>query len=58
MAGVLRIPGRRVDMGEDEVRAPFVDATEQPCNRPKRGQAAYYSSKKKRRTIKHQVIVA
>ena len=58
LAGLFRIPERRVDLGEDEVRELFFDATEQPCNRPGRGQAAYYSGKKKRHTIKHQVVVA
>lgn len=57
LAGIFRIPERRVELGEDEVRELFFDATEQPCNRPGRGQAAYYSGKKKRHTIKHQVIV-
>ncbi len=36
----------------------FVDATEQPINRPKRGQKKWYSGKKKRHTIKHQMIVS
>lgn len=57
LAGVFRIPERRVDLTADEVAELFFDATEQPCNRPKRGQRAYYSGKKKRHTIKHQVVV-
>ncbi len=57
LAGVFRIPERKVRLGTDELAAAFVDATEQPTNRPKRGQKRYYSGKKKRHTIKHQVVV-
>ena len=57
LAGIFKIPERRVDLGPDEVRELFVDATERPTNRPKRGQAAFYSGKKKRHTLKHQVVV-
>ena len=58
LANIFRVPERRVDdLGEDEVRELFVDATEQPTDRPKRGQRDYYSGKKKRHTVKHQVVV-
>ena len=33
LAGIFRIPERRVDLGPDEVRELFFDATEQPVNR-------------------------
>ena len=57
LAGVFRIPERKVRLGADELAEAFVDATEQPTHRPKRGQRRYYSGKKKRHTIKHQVVV-
>jgi hypothetical protein len=33
-----------------------VDVTEHPINRPQEGQAEYYSGKKKRHTVKSQII--
>jgi hypothetical protein len=57
LTGVFRIPERKVRLGADELAEAFVDATEQPVHRPKRGQRRYYSGKKKRHTIKHQVVV-
>jgi hypothetical protein len=58
LAGIFRIPERRVEISEDEIRELFFDATERPTRRPKRGQRAFYSGKKKRHTIKAQVVVA
>ena len=58
MAGVFRIPERKVRIDRDEIEAVFVDATEQPVHRPKRKQRRSYSGKKKRHTIKHRVVVA
>src|SRR4051812_15981256 len=57
LAGIFRIPERKVRLAEDEIREAFVDATERPTQRPRRGQKRYYSGKKKRHTIKHQVVV-
>ncbi len=57
MAGVFRIPEKKVRIDPDDLEAVFVDATEQPVNRPKRGQRRSYSGKKKRHTVKHQVAV-
>jgi hypothetical protein len=57
MTGVFRIPERKVRLGADELAAAFVDATEPPTYRPTRGQRRYDSGKKKRHTIKHQVVV-
>jgi hypothetical protein len=57
LTGVFRIPERKVRMTEDELREAFVDATEQPVNRPSKGQRRHYSGKKKRHTVKHQVVV-
>lgn len=39
-----------------EAQALLIDATEQTIERPKRGQKRYYSGKKKRHTIKNEVI--
>lgn len=57
LAGLFRTPERKVALTEDEIREAFVDATERPTNRPQRGRKRYYSGKKKRHTIKHQVVV-
>jgi hypothetical protein len=57
LAGVFRIPERKVELTEEEIRELFFDTTERPTRRPKRGQRAYYSGKKKRHTIKTQVVV-
>jgi hypothetical protein len=60
LAGVFRIPERRVELRAGEVRELFFDCTEQPVCRPGPGggQRAYYSGKRKRHTVKHQVVVA
>jgi DDE superfamily endonuclease/Helix-turn-helix of DDE superfamily endonuclease len=57
LAGIFRIPERRVELTGDEIRELFFDATERPTRRPKRGQREFYSGKKKRHTIKTQVVV-
>src|SRR5512135_467804 len=57
LAGIFRIPERRVELAEDEIRELFFDATERPTRRPKRGQRGFYSGKRKRHTIKTQVVV-
>jgi len=57
MAGVFRIPERKVRIDPDDLEAVFVDATEQPVHRPKRKERGSYSGKKKRHTVKHQVVV-
>jgi hypothetical protein len=58
LAGIFRIPERRVTLTEEDVRELFFDATERPTRRPKRRQRACYSGKKKRHTLKNQVVVA
>lgn len=40
-----------------ELKEHIIDATEQPINRPKYDQETYYSGKKKKHTIKRQVII-
>jgi hypothetical protein len=60
LAGIFRIPERRIELREGEARELFFDAAEQPTCRPGpgKGQREYYSGKKRRHTIKHQVVVA
>src|SRR5947209_14951889 len=56
-AGIFRIPERRVNLDPEDIRELFFDATERPTRRPERGQREFYSGKKKRHTIKTQVVV-
>ena len=58
LAGIFRIPERRIRLDPEEMRELFFDATERPTRRPEVGQRAYYSGKKKRHTIKNQVVTA
>src|SRR5579885_1801083 len=46
LAGIFRIPERKVTLQPDDVRELFFAATEQPRGRPKRKQRRYYSGKK------------
>jgi hypothetical protein len=57
LAGIFRIPERRIELEPDEIRELFFDATERAIPRPSRRQKRYYSGKKKRHTLKHQVVV-
>src|SRR4051794_29100644 len=57
LAGIFRIPERRVGLDPDEIRELFFDATERVIPRPSRRQKRFYSGKKKRHTLKHQVVV-
>jgi IS5 family transposase len=57
LAGIFRIPERRLQIQEDEIRELFFDATERPTRRPRRRQRRCYSGKKKRHTLKNQVVV-
>ena len=56
-SGIFRIPERKVELQPDEMKELFFDATERPTRRPKKGQRAYYSGKKKRHPLKTQVVV-
>jgi hypothetical protein len=58
LAGIFRIPERRIRLDPEEMRELFFDATERPTRRPEAGQRAYYSGKKKRHTLKNQVVTA
>ena len=57
LASIFRIPERKVTLSPDEVRELFFDSTERPTGRPVRRQRRYYSGKKRRHTLKHQVVV-
>jgi len=54
LAKVMAIP-REKFLSQEEVESCLVDATEQPIERPKKGQKPYYSGKKKRHTIKTEI---
>lgn len=47
---------RSIRVTAEEAQALLIDATEQPIQRPERGQKHYYSGKKKRHTIKTEFI--
>src|SRR5947209_13825718 len=57
LAGIFRIPERRVELAPEDLRELFFDATERPIPRPARGQRRFYSGKKRRHTLKTQVVV-
>jgi hypothetical protein len=57
LAGVFRIPERKVELTREEIRELFFDSTERPTARPVRGQKRFYSGKKRRHTLKTQVVV-
>lgn len=57
LAGIFRIPERRVELTREEIGELFFDSTERPTARPVRGQKRYYSGRKKRHTLKTQVVV-
>src|SRR3954454_11986820 len=57
LAGIFRIPERRVKLDPEDIRELFFDATGRPPRRPGGGQREFYSGKKKRHTIKPQVVV-
>ena len=58
LAGIFRIPERRIKLDPEDLRELFFDATERPTRRPEKGQKEFYSGKKKRHTIKNQVVTA
>lgn len=53
---VLKLPGRKALL-DGNLQAIILDVTEQPLERPTQHQRDYYSGKKKRHTIKAQLIV-
>lgn len=54
LAKIFRIPERKVDMSQEEILEIIIDATEQETERRK---GSGYSGKKKRMTVKTQVVV-
>ena len=58
LAGIFKISEKKIAMSEDEIMDLFFDGTEQQINRPTKGQKKWYSGKKKKHTVKHQVVVA
>lgn len=54
LANIMAI-SKEKKLSKQEVQDLIVDATEQPIERPKKGQKAYYSGKKKRHTIKTEI---
>lgn len=53
---LLRLPGKKVLLDEG-IDAILIDVTEQPVERPVKKQRQWYSGKKKRHTLKAQLIV-
>lgn len=59
LARIFKIPTRKIDqsLSEDDIIEYIIDATEQPINRPKKNQKHYYSGKKKKHTLKNQIVI-
>ena len=55
-AGVLGVK-RQIRVSREEAEALIIDCTEQPIQRPLRKQRCWYSGKKKRHTIKTEIII-
>jgi hypothetical protein len=47
---------RRILVSADEAQALIVDCTEQPIQRPRRKQRCYYSGKRRRHTLKAELV--
>ncbi|GGM53015.1 hypothetical protein GCM10008956_31290 [Deinococcus arenae] len=57
-SGAFRLPGRKSLKEEENVcQILAVDAAETPCERPTSKQRRWYSGKKKRHTLKTQVVI-
>ena len=54
LAQVVAI-SKREKLTQEEIASLLLDATEQPIERPKKGQKAFYSGKKKRHTLKTEI---
>jgi hypothetical protein len=48
---------KRIKVTEQEAESLILDCTEQPIQRPERKQRCYYSGKKKRHTIKNEIVI-
>jgi hypothetical protein len=60
LSRIFKIPTRKIDnkLTKEEIGLYLIDATEQPINRPKKGQKKYYSGKKKKHTMKNQIVIS
>ena len=56
LAKVMAIKKER-HLHPQDIESILIDATEQPCERPKKKQSPYYSGKKKRHTLKTEIRV-
>lgn len=56
LAKIMAISKTR-KLSKEEIEQLLIDATEQPIERPKKGQKPYYSGKKKRHTMKTQITI-
>jgi hypothetical protein len=57
-SGCFRLPGKKkLVVGFGRPNVAVIDVTETPIERPRRGQKQFYSGKKKRHTLKCQVII-
>ncbi len=48
---------KQIKVSAEEAQALIMDCTEQPVQRPRRKQKCYYSGKKKRHTLKNEIIL-
>jgi len=56
-SGKFSLPGKKALLEDNEIEIILVDVTESPIERPKKKQREWYSGKKKRHTIKTQLII-
>jgi len=57
-SGIFRLPGKKALLqGLSQPQVVVMDVTETPIERPKRKQQEFYSGKKKRHTLKSQLII-
>jgi hypothetical protein len=56
LAQILPLPKRKV-LSKEELETLILDVTEQPIERPKKGQLSYYSGKKKQHTLKTELRI-
>lgn len=59
LSKIFKIPTRKIETEstEEQISLYFIDVTEQPINRPKKNQKRYYSGKKKKHTLKNQLLI-
>lgn len=56
VAKIVQIKKER-KISQEDLETLIIDCTEQPIRRPKRGQKRYYSGKKKRHTMKTEIVM-